>query len=96
MKVVGIRELKNRLSEYIRLVKSGQNVLVTERGEVVAELRPPGPASLDSKRPALAEMLAQGKIRLGASNDPGCYPRMEKAASHEELMRMLDQERGTQ
>jgi antitoxin (DNA-binding transcriptional repressor) of toxin-antitoxin stability system len=40
MKVVGIRQLKARLSEYVRLVKSGETVLVTEREEVVAELRP--------------------------------------------------------
>ena len=41
MKAVGIRELKNRLSEYVRLVRGGEEFLVTDRGEVVAELRPP-------------------------------------------------------
>lgn len=40
MKVVGIRQLKARLSEYVRFVKSGETVLVCEREEVVAELRP--------------------------------------------------------
>jgi prevent-host-death family protein len=40
MKAVGIKELKARLSEYIRLVKGGDTILVTERNEVVAELRP--------------------------------------------------------
>ncbi|MFZ5469888.1 MAG: type II toxin-antitoxin system Phd/YefM family antitoxin [Myxococcota bacterium] len=40
MKAVGIKQLKARLSEYVRLVKSGETVLVTERDEVVAELRP--------------------------------------------------------
>ncbi len=40
MKVVGIKQLKARLSEYIRLAKGGETVLVTERDEVVAELRP--------------------------------------------------------
>ena len=38
---VGTRELKNKLSEYIRRVKKGQTVIVTERGAVVAELNPP-------------------------------------------------------
>ena len=38
---VGTRELKNKLSEYIRRVKKGQTVIVTERGVVVAELNPP-------------------------------------------------------
>ena len=41
MRVVGIKQLKARLSEYIRLAKAGETVLVTERDEVVAELRPP-------------------------------------------------------
>ena len=40
MKVVGIKQLKARLSEYIRLAKAGETVLVTERDEVVAEIRP--------------------------------------------------------
>lgn len=40
MRAVGIKQLKARLSEYVRLVRSGETVLVTERDEVVAELRP--------------------------------------------------------
>lgn len=39
VKVVGIKQLKAKLSEYIRLAKAGETVLVTERDEVVAELR---------------------------------------------------------
>lgn len=40
MKAVGIKQFKAHLSEYVRLVKAGETVLVTEREEVVAELRP--------------------------------------------------------
>jgi antitoxin (DNA-binding transcriptional repressor) of toxin-antitoxin stability system len=40
MKAVGVKVLKAKLSEYLRLVKSGEVVLVTERDEVIAELRP--------------------------------------------------------
>jgi antitoxin (DNA-binding transcriptional repressor) of toxin-antitoxin stability system len=39
MKVVGVKELKARLSEYLREVRRGEIVLVTDRDEVVAELR---------------------------------------------------------
>ncbi|MCA1792075.1 MAG: type II toxin-antitoxin system prevent-host-death family antitoxin, partial [Thioalkalivibrio sp.] len=46
MRAVGIRELKNRLSEFIRLVEAGESVLVTDRGTVVAELRPSGPTTI--------------------------------------------------
>jgi prevent-host-death family protein len=41
MRAVGIRTLKNRLSEYVRLAASGETVLVTDRERVVAELVPP-------------------------------------------------------
>jgi antitoxin (DNA-binding transcriptional repressor) of toxin-antitoxin stability system len=40
VKAVGIKQFKAHLSEYVRLVKGGETVLVTEREEVVAELRP--------------------------------------------------------
>ena len=40
VKSVGVKQLKSRLSEYLRLVRSGEIVLVTDRDEVVAELRP--------------------------------------------------------
>ena len=37
---VGVRELKARLSSYLELARSGQTVVVTDRGRPVAELRP--------------------------------------------------------
>ena len=40
MTAVGVKQLEARLSEYLRLVKTGETVLVTDRGEIVAELRP--------------------------------------------------------
>lgn len=41
MRVVGVKELKTRLSGYLRDVRRGEMFLVTDRDEVVAELRPP-------------------------------------------------------
>lgn len=40
MKAIGVKELKARLSEYLRLVKVGEVILVTERNDVIAEVRP--------------------------------------------------------
>jgi len=40
MKVVGVKALKARLSEYLRAVRLGDTILVTDRDEVIAELRP--------------------------------------------------------
>jgi len=72
MKSVGVKELKAHLSEYLRLVKRGKTVLVTDRGAVVAELRPTRPrpasrASLDEILDSLAERgdITRAAIRKG-------------------------------
>lgn len=41
MRAVGLKVLKNRLSEFVRLAASGETILVTDRERVVAELTPP-------------------------------------------------------
>jgi antitoxin (DNA-binding transcriptional repressor) of toxin-antitoxin stability system len=66
---VGVRQLKSRLSEYLRLVASGETVQVTDRGRVVAELRQPSPALPDSplsQYPLLLAAAREGRVRLGA------------------------------
>lgn len=40
VKAVGARELKTRLGSYLREVRRGRTIVVTDRGEPVAELRP--------------------------------------------------------
>jgi antitoxin (DNA-binding transcriptional repressor) of toxin-antitoxin stability system len=40
MKAIGVEQLKARLSEYLRMVKGGETILVMERSTVVAEMRP--------------------------------------------------------
>lgn len=60
MKTSGVRELKTHLSAFLREVARGEVVLVTDRGQVVAELRPPGDAArsalpLDLRRLRLIE-----------------------------------------
>jgi len=41
MSTVGIRQLRDRLSHYLRRVKTGERLVVTERGKSVAVLSPP-------------------------------------------------------
>jgi antitoxin (DNA-binding transcriptional repressor) of toxin-antitoxin stability system len=41
VRAVGLKTLKNKLSEYVRLAAGGETVLVTDRDRVVAELVPP-------------------------------------------------------
>lgn len=62
---VGVRELKNRLSAYLSLVKAGQTIVITERGKVVGYLSPVAP-SLEARMHALeaAGFLRRGKEKL--------------------------------
>ena len=41
MQKVGLKTLKNKLSEYVRLAASGETVIITDRGRTVAEIVPP-------------------------------------------------------
>ena len=76
MATVGIRELKNHLSKYVRQVEGGDVVVVTDRGRIVAELRPPAERRTDI-HPGLLEMERKGLIRLATKqNDPSLYRRM--------------------
>jgi antitoxin (DNA-binding transcriptional repressor) of toxin-antitoxin stability system len=54
MKAVGIREMKKRLSEYLRRVQRGEEILVTHRGTVVAEIRKPGQAHAEVPYPGVS------------------------------------------
>ena len=43
MRTVGLKILKNKLSEYVRLAAAGETVVITDRGRVVAEIVPHKP-----------------------------------------------------
>jgi antitoxin (DNA-binding transcriptional repressor) of toxin-antitoxin stability system len=61
---VGTKELKNRLSHYLRQVRAGQIVRVTDRGKVVAELRAVDQAPADDGA-CLRELEALGFVTVG-------------------------------
>ncbi|GBD31649.1 Antitoxin VapB46 [bacterium HR33] len=96
MKTVGVRELKNRLSEYLRQVRSGESVLVTDRGEVVAELGPPGRGGIDAAVPAgLAALARRGLVTLAAPGDAKLYPPLPRRRRRRyRAAQLLDEERG--
>jgi prevent-host-death family protein len=96
VKTVGVRELKNRLSEYLRQVRSGEGVLVTDRGEVVAELAPPGHRAADTSLPAgLVALARRGLVTLGVPGDDAAYPPLPRARRRKRTAaQLLDEERG--
>ncbi len=66
MRSVGLKVLKNKLSEYVRLAASGETVLVTDRDRVVAELVPPR----EGRSPLLADALLAEAVRKGWMTAP--------------------------
>ena len=67
MKTVAVRELKNRLSEYLRKVKAGERVVVTERGKAVAVISTAGRA-LDE---GIEAMIRERAARWGGGKPRG-------------------------
>ena len=87
---VGVRELRQNLSVYLRRVKDGEVLEVTERGETVAELAP------IRKRPPsiLDQMLADGRARAakGSHRDLPPPPRIPGRPLSEILQEMRDED----
>ena len=57
MTTVGVAELRQNLSRYLRLVEQGERLVVTERNRPVAELGPP-----PSTGEALDRLIAEGRV----------------------------------
>ena len=94
MRAVGVKVLKNRLSEYVRLAAAGETVLVTDRDRVVAELGPPRPG----RAPVLADALLAEAVREGWIKAPllvaeGPPPRLP-VARWAQLSEELGKDRG--
>ena len=93
MRSVGLKTLKNKLSEYVRLARSGETILVTDRERVVAELVPPR----EGRSPSLADALLAEAVRQGLVTPPvvttsGVPPR-KPVMKFRDLMRELEQDR---
>jgi len=65
MCTVGVKELKNNLTQYLRRTKQGEEVIITERGTPIALIQPIRSAdkavSLEAR---LARLAAQGVVAL--------------------------------
>ena len=69
--VVGARELKTRLGTYLRRVREGRTVLVTDRGEPIAELRP---LPRDPRVPVvLLKLASTGAVTLPVRKSMGTF-----------------------
>ena len=93
MKTVGVRALKNRFSEYLRMVQSGESLAVTKRGVVVARLVPPDVRG-ETAEEALQRMARAGEIRPGKRNQTPRYSPPSGVLTDAEVQELLDWTRG--
>lgn len=93
MRAVGIKALKNKLSEYVRVAADGETVLVTDRDRVVAELGPPQPGrAADVSDALLADVVRQGWLRPPITPSEA-LPTRKPVAPLADLLRELDGDR---
>lgn len=91
MRSVGIKTLKNKLSEYIRIASQGETVLVTDRDRVVAEITAPSPGrSAGLEDAVLSEAVRRGWITPPLMRQPP-GPRKPVAPLEEILGELEDQ-----
>jgi len=91
MRTVGLKTLKNKLSEYVRLAAAGETVVVTDRNRVVAEIGPPRSREQES---VIERGIREGWIRpakRGADWPPPSKP--VKGLTLEQLLKELDEDR---
>jgi prevent-host-death family protein len=88
MRSIGVRELRQNASRYLREVKRGETLEVTERGEPVARLVPiPGEESTYQR------LVAEGRIVPGAGNLLDLGPPLEPEAGQRPLSEELEEMR---
>jgi antitoxin (DNA-binding transcriptional repressor) of toxin-antitoxin stability system len=93
MRSVGLKLLKNKLSEYVRLAAAGETVLVTDRDRVVAEIVPPQAG----RSPFLADALLAEAVREGWMTPPALVasgpPPRKPVTTFRRLMQELRRDR---
>ncbi|MFC1853980.1 antitoxin PHD [candidate division CSSED10-310 bacterium] len=94
IKSVGVKKLKDQLSAYLREVKNGNVVLVTDRGDVVAELRKPGIHRDISENYSLEQELIEKGFLIPPLITKKEAPRSPVTMKPGTTLRILNEDRG--
>jgi len=93
MRSVGLKILKNKLSEYVRMAAGGETVLITDRDRVVAEIVPPQPGrKAATEDEFIAMAVREGWLTPAKNPGKGPLPR-KPVMSFEEVMKDLEEDR---
>jgi prevent-host-death family protein len=88
MRTVGLKSLKNKLSEYVRLAAAGETIIITDRDRPVAEIGPPRA----SVTPFEERGVREGWLKPARIRD-GTPPPRRPMVPFDQLMRELDHDR---
>lgn len=80
MQEVGIKALKDNLSQYISLVRNGEIVMVKDRNEIVAEIRKP--ATQAQENLYIQEAILKGAIIPEAAKKTNIDAIVKKYSQH--------------
>jgi len=70
MIAVGVRDLKNQLSQYLQYVKQGEKVVITEHNRIIAEISSPSKEVSNSDvEIELEKLTAAGKLIKAKRNN---------------------------
>ena len=59
---IGVRQLRNGLTRYLKLAEKGQAVLVTSRKRPIAMIKRPDSTSAQTEEEVVAALIAEGKL----------------------------------
>ncbi len=93
VRTVGLKILKNKRSEYVRLAAQGETVLISDHDRVIAELTPPR----ETRSPVVADALLAEAVRAGlvtpALLPPGPPPKTQPVGNLQEILAELSRDR---
>lgn len=93
MRAVGLKLLKNKLSEYVRLASQGETILISDRDRIVAEIVPPR----EFRSPLVSDAVLASFIRSGqltpAIFPPASVPNTTPVARLDDILRGLFEDR---
>ncbi len=93
MNTVSVKELKNRLTHYLRRTEEGEEIIITDRGVPIALLHPiNGAAKAVSLEGKLAGLAARGAVIL-PTRKPLKHVRVVKASGKPVSKAILDERR---
>lgn len=90
---VGTKELKNRLSHFLRVVRDGEVVNVMDRGEVVAQIHPVRRAHHPKDEEVLRDLEREGLLTRGRGHLRP-LPRLPPRRGRRLLSQMIVEDRG--